>query len=110
MWASTRTARTLEKAASVYAHRRESLVRCLLAEGIVTAPRSGLTAWVPVPDEHAVVAGLFEEGIAVSPGERFRIESGPGVRIVFAALQERDAHRVSSAFARVLHQRSVRAG
>jgi DNA-binding transcriptional MocR family regulator len=110
MWASTRTAWTLDKAASVYAQRRESLVRCLLAEGIVTAPRSGLTAWVPVPDEHAVVAGLFEEGIAVSPGERFRIESGPGVRIVFAALQERDAQRVATAFARVLHQRSVRAG
>lgn len=110
MWANIRTERALHKAASVYAARREALVGSLRAEGIVTSPRSGLTAWVPVPDEHAIVSGLFEEGIAVSPGERFRIESAPGVRIVFAALQERDAPGVAAAFARVLHQRSVRTG
>ncbi len=110
MWASARTARQLDRAASIYATRREAIVGALRAEGIVATTRSGLTAWVPVPDEHAVVSGLFEEGIAVSPGERFRIQSGPGVRIAIAALQERDAPGVAAAFGRVLHQRSVRAG
>ncbi len=110
MWANTRTAKTLDKAASVYAARREALLAALRSEGIAATARSGLTAWVRVPDEHAVVSGLFEEGIAVSPGERFRIESGPGVRAVFAALRQREAPRVAEAFGRVLRQRSVRAG
>ena len=110
MWASNRTARSLDRAASVYAIRRETLLEALRSEGIVATARSGLTAWVLVPDEHAVVSGLLEEGIAVSPGERFRIESGPGVRVVFAALRERDAPGVAAAFARVLHRRSVRTG
>jgi DNA-binding transcriptional MocR family regulator len=110
MWSDPPTALTLDKAASAYASRREALVRALRSEGIVITASSGLTAWVPVPDEHAVVAGLFEEGIAVSPGERFRIQSGPGVRIAFAALRERDAPGVAAAFGRVLHQRSVRTG
>ncbi len=110
MWASARTSRALDKAASIYTARRTTIVGALLEEGIVAAPKSGLTAWVPVTDEHAVVSGLFEEGIAVSPGERFRIQSGPGVRIALAALQERDAPGVAAAFARVLHQRSVRTG
>jgi DNA-binding transcriptional MocR family regulator len=110
MWTSARTARQLDKAASIYAARRKAIAGALCAEGIVATTRSGLTAWVAVPDEHAVVSGLSEEGIAVSPGERFRIQSGPGVRLAIAALEERDAPGVAVAFARVLHRRSVRAG
>ena len=111
MWSDPRTELTLEKAAAVYASRREALVRALRSEGIFITARSGLTAWVPVPDEHAVVAGLFEQQIAVSPGERFRIQSGPGVRIAFAAASRNaDAIGVAAAFGRVLHQRSVRTG
>jgi DNA-binding transcriptional MocR family regulator len=69
-----------------------------------------LTTWVRVPDEHAVVSGLLDDGIAVSPGERFRIQSPSAVRIAFASLEERDAPGVAESFARVLSRRSVRIG
>jgi DNA-binding transcriptional MocR family regulator len=110
MWSDPSTARALERAASVYAGRRRALMSALNSEGIFSTARSGLTAWVPVADEHAVVAGLLDEGLAVSPGERFRIKSPPGVRIAFASLTEDDALSVAAAFGRVLKQRFVRTG
>jgi DNA-binding transcriptional MocR family regulator len=82
----------------------------LASEGIRVKAKSGLTMWMPVVDEHAVVAGLLDQGIAVSPGERFRIDSAPGVRIAFASLKENDSPGVAAALGRVLSQRSVRAG
>ena len=110
MWSDPGTAATLEEAARVYSSRRDALVDALGAEGIAATARSGLTLWVPVADEHAVVAGLMDHGIAVAPGEPFRIESPPGIRIALATLQERDAPRVAGALSRVLKQRSVRFG
>jgi DNA-binding transcriptional MocR family regulator len=110
LWSDQDVLRDLYKAATVYRSRRDALVAALRSNGISTDPISGLTLWVPVTDEHAVVEGLLDQGIAVSPGERFRIDSAPGVRIAFASLKEIDAPGVAAAFGRVLSQRSVRAG
>jgi len=110
LWSDPATAELLERASEIYAARRAALVEALEGEGIFINPKSGLTLWVPVSDEHAVVEGLFEQGFAISPGERFRIASQQGVRIAFAALEESDAPAVAAAFGRVLRQRYVRTG
>jgi DNA-binding transcriptional MocR family regulator len=110
LWSDENVLRDLDTTATIYRSRRDALVGALRAEGIFTNPMSGLTLWVPVTDEHAVVAGLLDQGIAVSPGERFRIDSAPGVRIAFASLKEDEAPGVAAAFGGVLSQRSVRAG
>ncbi|MFZ0666178.1 MAG: aminotransferase class I/II-fold pyridoxal phosphate-dependent enzyme [Acidimicrobiales bacterium] len=110
LWSDPEVARLLEHASTVYSQRRDALCRALGEEGVRVNSRSGLTVWVPVPDEHAVVAGLLGDGIAVSPGERFRIDSPPGVRIACAALAEVDAPRVAASIGAVLNQRAVRTG
>jgi DNA-binding transcriptional MocR family regulator len=110
MWSSPSTSRVLENAAATYTQRRVALCDALADVGIVATARSGLTVWVPVADEHAVIAGLLDQGIAVSPGERFRIDSAPAVRIAFAALEASEAPAVAAAFGQVLRQRSVRTG
>jgi DNA-binding transcriptional MocR family regulator len=110
LWSDKKVLRDLDKVAKVYRARREALTTALYSEGISVDPRSGLTMWVPVADELAMVTGMLDQGIAVGPGERFRIDSAPGVRIAFASLKEVDAPGVAAAFGRVLKQRSVRAG
>jgi len=110
LWSDPVTEQILERSSVIYANRRNALIAAFADERIQVAARSGLTMWVPVPDEYAVVAGLLEAGIAVGPGERFRVESAPGVRVAFAALDEREAPSVASAFANVLSRRPVRTG
>jgi DNA-binding transcriptional MocR family regulator len=110
LWDDPAIGHNLEHAASVYATRRSALASALASNGIGATGTSGLTTWVPVRDEHAVVSGLLEDGIAVSPGERFRIQSQPGIRIAFASLEENDAAGVADSLARVLSRRSVRTG
>lgn len=110
LWSDTGVARDLERAAEIYESRRRALCGALSDVGIDVTARSGLTVWVPVPDELAVVSGLLERGIAVGPGERFRIESEPGVRIACAALEESQAPVVAAALGGVLDRRAVRTG
>jgi DNA-binding transcriptional MocR family regulator len=110
LWGARSTAKVLERASATYAHRREALVAALTERGFEPTGSSGLTLWVPVSDEHAVVAGLVQEGWAVSPGERFRITSPSGIRIAFATLGEHEAPVLAGALARCVHQQPRRAG
>lgn len=110
LWGTRSTVKLLDRASVTYARRREALVRALAEEGFVATGSSGLTLWVPVSDEHAVVAGLAQGGWAVSPGERFRIASPPGIRIAFASLEEHEAPDLAGALARCIHQQPRRAG
>jgi DNA-binding transcriptional MocR family regulator len=110
LWAARSTGTLLRRAAGTYARRRRALLRALQREGLAGSGSSGLTTWVPVVDEHAVVAGLVQEGWAVSPGERFRIASPPGIRIAFATLEEDEAPGLAAALARCVRQRPVRTG
>lgn len=90
------TEERLDHAAATYAARRRALVTALRAHGMPAAGRSGLNVWVPVPAEEPVVSGLLARGWAVAAGTRFRIRSGPAVRVTVARLAEADARRLAA--------------
>jgi DNA-binding transcriptional MocR family regulator len=93
------TARLLARAERTYTERREALVAALAARGVFAAGHSGLGVWVPLRDEAAAVRELLVEGWAVSPGERFRFASLPGIRITTANLEPDDAELLADAIA-----------
>src|SRR6266581_1734133 len=74
-------ARALARAARSYAERRTALADRLADFGITAYGRSGLGVWIPRAEEVAAVQQLLERGWAVSPGERFRFLTPPGIRI-----------------------------
>jgi DNA-binding transcriptional MocR family regulator len=109
LWSAAATEAVLERAAETYAARRAALLRALSAQGIDAHGRSGLNVWVPVPEEAAVVTALAQAGWAVRAGERYRLRSGPAVRITIAALPPRDAERLAAALAGILRPEGRRA-
>jgi len=96
LWSDPATQALLTRAETAYAEKRRALVAALGRQGIPSTGRSGLNVWVPVPAEHPVVAGLLERGWAVSPGERFRLASRPGVRVTVSTLQPQEADRLAA--------------
>lgn len=93
------TGRLLARAERTYAERRAALVAALAERGIGASGDSGLGVWVPLADEAAAVRELLAQGWAVSPGERFRFRSAPGIRITTAAVEPDDAERLAEAIA-----------
>jgi DNA-binding transcriptional MocR family regulator len=93
------TAKLLVRAERVYAERREALVAALAARGIEAGGDSGLGVWVPLADEAAAVRELLAEGWAVSPGERYRFRSPPGLRVTTASLKPEEAELLAEAVA-----------
>ncbi|WP_432585760.1 aminotransferase class I/II-fold pyridoxal phosphate-dependent enzyme [Streptomyces sp. HD1123-B1] len=89
-------------ARTAYAERRASLLTALSARGISAHGASGMNVWVPVRDEAAVVNGLRTHGWWVAAGARFRLASGPGVRITTAALAPGEAEPLAAGLAAVL--------
>jgi DNA-binding transcriptional MocR family regulator len=81
LWADPATELALARASDTYTRRRELLISDLAANGIAATGQSGLAVWVPVADETSVTSALLGHGWAVAPGERFRIQSAPGIRI-----------------------------
>jgi len=99
------TRRRVRRAARTYAERRRSLVEALAARGIEAHGRSGLNVWIPVPEEAAAVQQLLAAGYAVSAGERFRIESGPAIRVTISRLPPPAAPALAEAIAGALRPR-----
>lgn len=89
----------VRRAKSAYADRRETLVRALAARGFEAHGRSGLNVWVPVSDEQAAVRRLLDAGWAVSAGARFRLRSGPAIRVSIGALDPAEAEPLAAALA-----------
>lgn len=85
--------------AASYDRRREALIAALAERGVAAYGRSGMNAWVPVPDETGAVARLLHAGWAVAPGARFRLNTPPAVRITVAALGDEDIVAVADAVA-----------
>jgi DNA-binding transcriptional MocR family regulator len=109
LWSDPATDDALRRAAATYTTRREAFVRALAAHGIMAHGRSGLNVWVPVPEEAAVVAALAHAGWAIRAGERYRLRSGPAVRITTATLVPRDGERLAAALAEALRPARRRA-
>jgi DNA-binding transcriptional MocR family regulator len=108
LWADPATSRLLERATAQYAQRRNRLIEALAARGVPATGRSGLAVWVPVDDEPAVIGALLGQGWAVAPGERFRITSGPGIRIGAGTLSGDEASRLAGDIAQALTRRPRR--
>ena len=53
--------------------------------------------WIPLEDEAATTQLLLERGWAVSPGERFRFHSPPGIRVTITTLEPGEAVRLAAA-------------
>jgi DNA-binding transcriptional MocR family regulator len=68
----------VERARAEYARRRDLVVSRLRELGIDVPGTDGLNIWVPVRDESAAVLRLASQGIAVTPGSPFAVESRPG--------------------------------
>ncbi|MFF7655546.1 aminotransferase class I/II-fold pyridoxal phosphate-dependent enzyme [Streptomyces sp. NPDC007983] len=90
--------------AAAYDARRDALVSALRERGVAAHGRSGMNVWVPVPDETGAVARLLSAGWAAAPGARFRVASGPGLRLTVSPLRAEEvaglAGAVASAVAR----------
>jgi DNA-binding transcriptional MocR family regulator len=100
LWSRADTESRFATAAAAYAERRQALIDLLGRRGVTAHGRSGLNVWVPVPDEASALSALAEAGFAARAGERYRLRSGPAVRITTARLSHRDALRVTDALAR----------
>ncbi len=101
LWESQGTADLLARAERSYAERREALVRALAAHGITAHGGTGLGVWVPLADETATVQQLLERGWAVSPGERFRFGSPPGIRVTTTSLEPDAAAGLAAAISEI---------
>src|SRR5205085_978575 len=94
--------RHLARVAETYAHRRRALLGALLSAGIPVAAASGFNVWIPVPHEALAVDRLLRCGWAVAAGERFRLQSAPGIRVTTSALAPDAAQRFATDLASVL--------
>jgi DNA-binding transcriptional MocR family regulator len=93
------TEQLLARAEHLYAIRRAALITALAEHGIAAHGKTGLGVWIPVGEEFPIVQALAERGWAVSPGERYRYRTRPGIRVTTATLQPADARRLAGDFA-----------
>jgi len=103
LWSSASTKKLLAQATRVYAERRQALVDALAERGIQAQGNSGLGIWVPVDEEAPMVQQLLDHGWAVSPGERFRFRTPPGIRVTTAALEPAEARELATAIDEVVN-------
>lgn len=96
LW-SKATDKLLARTERTYAERRAALVEALAGHGIAAQGASGLGVWVPVAEEAATVQQLLERGWAVSPGERYRFHTEPGIRITTTDLEPSEAKELAAA-------------
>jgi DNA-binding transcriptional MocR family regulator len=102
LWSDRGVQRQLRAAAETYRIRRGGLLEALKRRGIGAHGRSGFNVWVPVPAEVPVVAALAERGWAVREGERYRLRSGPAIRVTISTLAPGEAEAFASDLAAVL--------
>lgn len=93
---------------AAYDERRDALVRRLADHGVTGSGRSGMNVWIPVPDETAAVTRLLGAGWAVAPGARFRLASGPGIRVTVSPLASSDVGPLAEAIAAAVRPADAR--
>jgi len=102
IWSDRRVQSLLKRAERTYTERRNALLRELRTRGIETHGPSGLNVWIPVREETPVVQALMADGWAVQAGERYRLTTGPAIRVTIATLEPKDAARFADDLARIL--------
>lgn len=102
MWSDRRVQSLLKRAERTYAERRNALLRELRICGIEAHGASGLNVWIPVREETPVARALMSAGWAVQAGERYRLTTGPAVRVTIATLEPDEAARLAEELAHVL--------
>jgi DNA-binding transcriptional MocR family regulator len=102
LWTDPQTEARLLRASAAYRERRDALVAALARRGVPAHGRSGLNVWVPVAEEGPVLTALANAGWAGRGGQRYRIRSGPAIRITTAALLPTDGERLAEQIARAL--------
>jgi DNA-binding transcriptional MocR family regulator len=102
LWSDPEVNATMARSAEIYAERRSALIDALADRGIAAHGRSGLNVWIPVDEETTAVTGLLQRGWAVTAGERWRLRSGPAVRVTTAALPSEEASAFASALVEVM--------
>jgi DNA-binding transcriptional MocR family regulator len=102
LWRDRNVARVLKTAEKTYAERRDGLIEALTGHGIEAHGRSGLNVWIPVPEEAAVLQALMRLGWGVQAGERYRLGSGPAIRVTTAGLEQAGGVRFAQDLASIL--------
>lgn len=102
LWRDRSATAALHRAEATYTERRRALRDALAARGVASQGATGLNVWVPVPAEAPLLQGLLAAGFAVAPGERYRLQSPPAVRVTTAALPAGEAPAVADALAACL--------
>jgi DNA-binding transcriptional MocR family regulator len=103
LWRDADVAARVQRAAEVYATRRQSLIDSLARHGVPAHGASGLNVWVPVPEEAAAVGALLQRGWVLAPGAPYRLPgAAPGVRVTTATLEPEEAERLAQDLQAVL--------
>ncbi|HYC01282.1 MAG TPA: aminotransferase class I/II-fold pyridoxal phosphate-dependent enzyme [Candidatus Limnocylindrales bacterium] len=85
-WTSRSVTAVVAAAEAEYAARRAALIEALARHGVAATGRSGLNVWIPVREEAAPLQALLAAGWSAAAGERFRLHSGPGLRVSIGRL------------------------
>jgi DNA-binding transcriptional MocR family regulator len=99
LWADDAATRLIAKAEDGYTGNRVRLCAALAERGLPAHGRSGLNVWIPVPDETVAITRMLTAGWAAAPGTRFRIRTGPGIRVTIADLTESEIDPLADAVA-----------
>lgn len=91
-----KTAQLLERARQTYSQRRTRFIELLRGEGIEAMGGSGFHVWIPVPDEAYAAQRLLQAGWLIAPGQRYRLQCGPAIRVTVASLKESQARALTS--------------
>jgi DNA-binding transcriptional MocR family regulator len=102
LWSDPKAPRLFARAKASYSARRENLIDELMKRAIPATGRSGLNVWIDVAEEAETVRALMQAGWAVAPGERYRIETHPALRVTSAALGEGEAAAFAEDLASIL--------
>lgn len=96
----------LEAAERSYRERRERLLDELRERGVPASAPSGFNVWIPVDRETEVWGRLRDAGWVVAPGEAFRIESDPAIRVTISSLDLEDMSPLAEDIARAVSERT----
>jgi DNA-binding transcriptional MocR family regulator len=105
LWSDADVQAAVAETSTIYNARRLLMLSELAERGIKAYGASGLNVWIPVAEEAPTVAGMLQRGWAITAGERWRLRTGPAVRITISTLQQDEIPVVADDLAAVLERR-----